>query len=285
MYLKKYYLPISIMSFEDIKTYWNNRPCNIKYSKKDINTKEYFDEVETKKYFVEPFIPAFANFEKWKGKKVLELGCGIGTDSINFARAGANLTVVDLSEKSLEICKKRFEIFELKARFLNINIEDIEKFLKNEDKFDLIYSFGVIHHTINPKNVINGIYNLLKDDGEFRFMVYSKISYKLFWIMNEYNIKDINEGLKKVQSESEAQSNCPVTHLYTFNDIKYSLLDERFNIIEIKKEHIFTYDIDNYYDNIYIKDKYWKSIDDKLIKEMSNELGWYTLVIANKNFY
>jgi len=271
------------MSFDDIKNYWNNRPCNIKYSKKDINTKEYFDEVETKKYFVEPFIPSFANFEKWKGKKVLELGCGIGTDSINFARAGADLTVVDLSDKSLDICKKRFDVFGLKARFFNINIEDVENHFKDEEGFDLIYSFGVIHHTITPKNVINGIYKLLKDTGEFRFMVYSKISYKLFWIMMEYNIKDIDQGLKKLQSESEAQTNCPVTHLYTFNDIKHSLLDERFNIIEMKKEHIFTFDIDNYYNNIYVKDNYWKSIDDTLISEMSKELGWYILVIANKN--
>lgn len=267
------------MSFEAIKNYWNNRPCNIKYSKKEINTMEYFNEVEAKKYFVEPFIPQFADFQKWNGKKVLELGCGIGTDSINFARAGADLTVVDLSDKSLDICKKRFELFNLKARFLNANIEEIDKELQ-EEKFDLIYSFGVIHHTLEPTKVIKCIEKLLDNKGEFRFMVYSKISYKLFWIMMEHNIKDLNEGFNKLKKESEAESNCPTTHLYNFDDIRYNLLGNKFEIIDIWKDHIFTYDINEYYNNNYIKDNYWKNISNEEIKEMTKDLGWYTMVIA-----
>lgn len=209
-------------------------------------------------------------------EKVLELGCGIGTDSINFARAGAILTIVELSDISLEICKTRFEIFGLSATFINGNIEELDKLIN--DKFDLIYSFGVIHHTVEPKNAINCIYKLLDKNGEFRFMVYSKISYKMFWLMLENNLKDIKEGFELVSYQSEAQENCPITHIYTFDEIKNNLLDERFEILKIWKDHIFIYDIEKYKNNIYEKDTYWKNVKDKEIKTLSSELGWHTMV-------
>jgi 2-polyprenyl-3-methyl-5-hydroxy-6-metoxy-1,4-benzoquinol methylase len=267
------------LEVEVIKNYWNNQPCNIKHSSNLIGTKVYFDDVEEKKYFVEPHIPSFANFNNWKNKNVLELGCGIGTDSINFARAGANLTVVDISEISLNICKQRFEVYGLTATFICANIEVIDTIIEDK-KFDLIYSFGVIHHTIEPKNVINCVHKLLARDGEFRFMVYSKISYKLFWLMIENNIKNINEGYKIVKNQSEAQKDCPKTHIYDFDDIETNLLDDRFKILNIWKDHIFVYDIDEYKKNIYIKDSYWSNILDEEIQKISKVLGWHTMVIA-----
>ena len=66
-----------------VQEFWDDRPCNIRHSDKPIGTKEYFNEVEYKRYFVEPHSVVFADFPRWKGKRVLELGCGIGTDTIN----------------------------------------------------------------------------------------------------------------------------------------------------------------------------------------------------------
>src|SRR5262249_4554724 len=95
-------------SIQEVKDYWNRRPCNIRHSPKPVGSKEYFDEVEARKYFVEPHIPGFAEFARWKDKEVLEVGCGIGTDATNFARAGAKYTGIELSETSLDLAKQRF---------------------------------------------------------------------------------------------------------------------------------------------------------------------------------
>ena len=160
-------------TIDDVRNYWNSRPCNIRHSQVEVGTRRYFDEVEARKYFVEPHIPEFAQFERWRGKKVLEIGCDIGTDSINFARHGATVTVIDVSAESLALCEKRFETYGLTARFYQGNAEQIDTIVPI-DEYDLIYSFGVIHHTPNPDQVIEHIKRYMGPTSELRMMVYSK---------------------------------------------------------------------------------------------------------------
>src|SRR6266566_3634257 len=148
--------PFHEMSVSDVARYWNSRPCNIRHSQKAIGTEEYFNEVERRKYFVEPHIPAFADFAQWQGKRVLEIGCGIGTDTMNFARNGAQVTAVDLSEKSLEVARQRAKVFGLDNRihFIQANAEELSRYVPS-GTYDLIYSFGVIHHTPHPERVLD----------------------------------------------------------------------------------------------------------------------------------
>jgi len=266
-----------------IKEFWNKRPCNIRHSKKEIGTKEYFDEVEERKYFVEPHILSFAEFEKWKDKDVLEIGCGIGTDSINFARNGANLTAIELSEKSLEICKKRFEIFDLTADFKQGNAEHVMDLLtdrQRKNKFDLVYSFGVIHHTEHPQKIIDNVYQLLKDDGEFRLMLYAKYSFKLFDFMAEENVKDFSKADEVIQKFAEAQIGCPRALTYTLNQARKLLAN--FEIVSIQKEHIFPYDIPNYIEGNYVVRDEFKNMNPQQYQEMCEEMGWHMLIRCKK---
>src|SRR5215471_16442391 len=130
------------VSVEAVREYWNRRPCNIRHSQKLVGSREYFDEVEARKYFVEPHIPGFADFERWRGKDVLEIGCGIGTDTINFARHGATVTVAELSDASAEVARQRARVFDLEDRvtFYVGNAEELETFVPVR-LYDLVYSF------------------------------------------------------------------------------------------------------------------------------------------------
>ena len=93
-------------SIDRVRDYWNSRPCNLRHSPAPVGSREYFDQVEARKYLVEPHIPGFAEYPRWAGRRVLEIGCGLGTDTMNFARAGARVTAVDLSSRSLELARQ-----------------------------------------------------------------------------------------------------------------------------------------------------------------------------------
>jgi len=277
---KKFHsVPIS-----QVKEYWDRRPCNLFHSRAEIGTRQYFDEVEKRKYFVEPHIPDFAEFHKWRGKKVLEVGCGLGTESINFARNGALLTCIDLSEKSLELTKKRFEVFGLSAEFYNTNAEQLASYLPQDTKFDLIWSFGVIHHTPYPEACIEQFKKLLAPGGEIRIMVYSKISYKLFFLMRETGDWNFGHMDQLVARYSEAQTGCPVTFTYTFEEITDGLLKD-WEVTKLYKAHIFAYNIEEYRKYNYVKEDCWKNVDDKMMEELEKELGWHTCIVARPKQY
>lgn len=262
---------------ETVRDFWDARPCNIRHSQAPVGTREYFDQVEARKYYVEPHIPAFAQFERWKGKRVLEIGCGLGTESINFARHGADLTIVELSPRSLQLCKQRFEVYGLSANFYEGDAERLNQCLPAQT-FDLIFSFGVLHHTPNPPKAIEQIKNYLGPESELRLMVYSKFSYKLFWIMRETGCWDFGQMDRLVAEYSEAQTSCPVTYTYTFEEVAELL--HGFEILEIRKDHIFPYDVEAYMRHEYKLDSCWEGMPSERFKQMERELGWHTLVRA-----
>jgi SAM-dependent methyltransferase len=265
---------------EKVQAFWNARPCNIRHSPKPVGTKEYFDEVEKRKYFVESHIPGFADFPKWRGKKVLEVGCGIGTDTINFARNGAAVTVVELSDESMKVAQQRAKLFGLadKITFISGNAEQLPRLMPPQ-KFDLVYSFGVIHHSPQPQTIVQHIRNnYMGPQSELRLMVYAKACYKLFWIMKEENVWDMGRADELVARNSEAQSGCPVTYSYTFADARRLLAG--FDILDMRKAHIFTWDIPTYKKYEYKKDPAWAGVSDEQLTELEKELGWHLLITA-----
>lgn len=263
---------------EKVRGYWDSRPCNIRHSTKPIGTREYFDEVEARKYFVEPHILDFAQFNRWKGKKVLEVGCGIGTATMGFARAGADVTAVDLSEKSLEMARKRADVYGFQnIKFYAANAEELSKIVPVE-KYDLIYSFGVIHHTPNPEKVFEEIKKYCKPETEIRAMLYSKWCWKVLWIIFAYGKGKFWQVDKLVPEYSEAQTGSPVTYIYSFRDVRKLLKD--FEIIDIYKDHIFPYVIEKYVKYEYQYVWYFRWMPRFLFRWLERRLGWHTMIVA-----
>ena len=174
------------VTIDDVRTYWNDRPCNVRHSPKEVGTEEYYDEVEAKRYYAEPHIPDFADFQSWKGKKVLEVGCGMATEGINFARYGAQYTATDLSVESLDLAKKRFEVYNKSGDFYLGNSEELSSFLPL-NTYDLIYSFGVIHHSLHPDRIISEIKKYMNKDSTLKIMLYAKDSWKNYMIEAGYD--------------------------------------------------------------------------------------------------
>jgi|SRR5438067_5569034 len=265
----------------DVKEYWNRRPCNIRHSQKEVGTREYFEEVKARKYFVEPHIPGFAEFERWNGSRVLEIGCGIGTDTLSFAESGARVTAVDLSEKSIALARQRAEVYGQQDRieFYNGNSEELST-LVPVSTYDLVYSFGVIHHTPHPEKVLNQIREYMGPESELRLMVYSKASYKLFQVMREEAVWDLSRLDELIARNSEAQTGCPVTYTYTYNEARALL--KGFDILEMRKAHIFTWDVDAYKRYEYKKDAAWAGVTDEQLENLEKELGWHLLIRARR---
>ena len=254
------------VDIDDVKQFWNSRPCNIRHSNKKIGTKEYFDEVEHRKYFVESHIPKFADFENWKGKTVLEIGCGLGTDAVNFARAGATYTGVELSEESLEIARNRFNLFDLKGSFLLGDAENLESIL-NGKKFDLIYSFGVLHHTPSIVNALSGIKKLAHENSTLKIMVYAKNSWK-------------QEMINAELDQPEAQYGCPIANSYSKEEITNLLISSGFNPIFLEQAHIFPYMVEPYKNYEYIKQPWFENMPNDMFSVLEKSFGWHLLINA-----
>jgi len=252
------------ITIEEVKKFWNDRPCNIKHSSKELGTIEYFDEVELKKFRAEPHILKFTEFLQWKNKKVLEVGCGLGTVGINFALNSADYTGVELSKESLEIAKKRFEVYNQSGKFYLGNAEELSSFVHIET-YDLIYSFGVIHHSPHPEKIISEIKKYMNENSVLKIMLYAKDSWKNYMI---------DAGL----DQPEAQYGCPIANTYTKQDV-VELLDG-YEVLSIEQDHIFPYQIEPYKKGKYIKQPWFDAMPIGMFETLEKNLGWHLLITA-----
>jgi len=159
---------------------WGQDPCGAEYAREhELGTREFFDAVERNRYAeYAPWMPRVMGFDQFAGAKLLEIGCGMGTDLLQFARGGAQCTGVDLTPRSVEITRHRFRLYGNEGSFM---IADGERLPFATESFDVVYSNGVLHHTPDTAGAIREIHRVLRPGGTAKVMLYHRNSLN-YWI-------------------------------------------------------------------------------------------------------
>ncbi len=200
-----------------VQTYWNERIHDLKITEHAPGTAEFFADLDEYRFDKLRYLPNVVAFDGYAGKKLLELGCGIGTDLVRFAKGGAEVTGVDLSETALELAEKNARQAEVTMRLELANGEDMPF---EDDAFDVVYGHGVLQYTAEPQKMVSECRRVLRPDGVAIFMVYNRIS----WL----------NGLSRLMHVELEHEDAPVLKKYSIAE--YRALLSEFSDVRIAPE-------------------------------------------------
>jgi len=230
------------IALDEVRRYWGKKNIPQQwYSKKQPFTLAWFNELAYKRFNIYyEHLRETAEFEWHGGEEVLEIGCGIGTDAIEFARHGARVTAVDLGADQVMLTKLNFELHGL--TYADIREANAEHLPFPDETFDFVYSFGVIHHTPDTQRAVAEIFRVLKQDGTAVVMVYAR-GWKHYlkrcfvhglllgkWIRHEFNWQRVYNEVSEVHGSS------PKTNIYTKRGVRE--LFSSFATVDARKKRL-----------------------------------------------
>jgi ubiquinone/menaquinone biosynthesis C-methylase UbiE len=207
---------------EEIRHYWNERIHDLEMTDKPVGTREFFDDLDEYRFDKLHYLPRLVNFAAYRGRTVLEVGCGIGTDLVRFARGGAIVTGVDLSQTAIELAKRNVELHGVTAADLRVANGEALPF--PDQSFDVVYGHGVVQYTADASQLVRECHRVLKPGGEAIFMVYNRVS----WL----------NALSKVMKVALEHEDAPVLKKYSIAEFtallapfaRVSIVPERFPV-------------------------------------------------------
>lgn len=167
----------------EVRSFWEEGPCGAEHGIAEEGTPEFFAQVAAERDSLEPFIADYADFDSTRGKRVLEIGVGLGSDFIRFVRAGAMATGVDLTAHSIELVRRRLELEGLHA---DLRQADAEHLPFPDGSFDVVYSWGVLHHTPDSDQAMAEAQRVLKPGGRLCVMLYARYSWLAFGLWGRH---------------------------------------------------------------------------------------------------
>ena len=181
-----------------VRDFWQEAACGEKQLLQSLD-RQGFDNHAAERYRLEPYILDFTKFDDWREKRVLEIGVGLGADHQRFVESGAITTGIDLTPRAIELSKHRLQVFNLTSDLFTADAENLDL---PSDEFDLVYSWGVIHHSPETQVAVHQIRRVLKPGGIVRVMIYSKWSLVGLMLWIRYGLLRMRpfRSLKKIYS-------------------------------------------------------------------------------------
>ena len=249
----------------------------LRKSDKNFFLDAYFAQDKNKDFFSK-LIPNDLN-----GKKILEIGCGLGAHTELFSQKKSNVTSIDLAPTSIKVTKRRLRLKKLKA---NVIEADAENLPFPDNSFDIIWSWGVIHHSPNTKKCAEEIERVLAKRGKLYIMLYNKNSmYKWINVIFRYGIlkgKLLSMSIQDLHNrytDGKSDNGAPLSKYYTRKQIKENLFPN-LNIISqtcFEKKHVFSFWVPASF-----RRKFETLIPDSLHSWIWSRVGFLLFTIAEK---
>jgi ubiquinone/menaquinone biosynthesis C-methylase UbiE len=189
---------------DQIAAYWNDRIHDLEMTDHPVGSKAFFDDLDEYRFDKLHYLPRLVDFSAFRGQRLLEVGCGIGTDLVRFAKGGARVTGVDLSQTAIELARKNFELNGVAAEELVVGNGEALPYA--DASFDVIYGHGVVQYTADAPQLIRECHRVLTPGGTAIFMVYNRVS----WL----------NALSKVMKVALEHEDAPVLKKYSIGEFK-----------------------------------------------------------------
>lgn len=162
-------------SIADIQQYWNHRIHDLEMTSHPVGSREFFDDLDDYRFDKLHYLPRVVDFSGYQGQRVLEVGCGIGTDLVRFARGGAMVTGIDLSQTAIDLARLNVELHGAHAD--ELRVANGEALPYADGTFDVVYAHGVVQYTKDAATLVRECHRVLKPGGQGIFMVYNRVSW------------------------------------------------------------------------------------------------------------
>jgi SAM-dependent methyltransferase len=165
---------LAVATTDEVRAYWDRHIHDLEITRHPVGSRGFFDDLDEYHFEKLHHLLRLVAFDGYRGRSVLEVGCGAAIDLARFARGGATATGVDLSASAIELARANFNQQGLQGRF---EVADGEHLPFPDNTFDLVYAHGVVQYTANPQRLVDECRRVLKPGGEAVFQVYNRLSW------------------------------------------------------------------------------------------------------------